>query len=410
MKFIFLLIIFSVSLFENPNLFSKDKQAFVSGKVVDERGFPVPYLKVIINETEVQTDAGGKFNIVNVSTPYDVTIAERYTSTAVIYKNLNISTPELVFFGQVSDDYINSVNAKISFPKIPKGSSAIVKFISQDIYESKEFIANEGDSSQNLKISWPLIQNNLKGQIVYILKKDSGYQTIKFKDVSFYKNTKAPNVKINSKPGSKLTNSDVSVYFPEDTYDNRGFSLSANLFNYNRSSGIRFYENNSKEKQFTIPVMNGIPETFKIQVRGFSNSQDGSGFINYSYVSPGAVMKIVSEFPPEIQTPLDNSLAIDGGARFSYSTGTGAGIYVLEFRSVNPVMNFYIVTGERESRLNYLSRSEFKTGSVQFIWSVRKYLTYFTVDEFVKPVIFKNDFAYKAILFSSERSFKTGYR
>lgn len=399
-----------MSLFESSNLFSNDKQAFVSGKVVDERGFPVPYLKVIINQIEAQTDAGGKFNIVNIETPYDVTIAERYTSTAVIYKNLNISTPELVFFGMVPDDYINTVNANISFPKIPEGNSAIVKFISTEIFECKEFIANEGESSKSLKISWPLYQNNLKGKIVYILKNDSGYQNIKFKEVSFNKNNRTPNVKINSKPGSKLTNSEVSVYFPEDSYDNRGFSLSANLFNYNRSSGISFYENTGKEKQFIIPVMKGIPETFKIQVRGFSNSMDGSGFINYSYVSPGAVVKIVSEFPPEIQTPVDNSLAIDGGARFSYSTGTGAGIYVLEFRSVNPVMNFYIVTGERESRLNYLSRSEFKSGSVQFIWSVRKYLTYFTVDEFVNPALFKNDFAYKAILFSKERSFKTGYR
>ncbi|HMS64776.1 MAG TPA: carboxypeptidase-like regulatory domain-containing protein [Ignavibacteria bacterium] len=394
----------------DKNGYPNERTAFVSGKVIDERGFPVPYLKVIIGDAETQTDVTGKFNIVNVPTPYDVTVADRYSSTAVIYKELSISQPELIFFGALSDEYVNTVNAKITFPKIPKGYTSLIKFISQDIYVNNEVIANESDSLQILKLSWPMYQNNLKGKIVYVLKNDSGYQTIKYKDVTFFKNNISPVVKINSKPGSVLKTSDVSVYFPEDTYENKGFSLSTNLFNYGRNSGIRFYENKSRDKQFVIPVPDGIKETFKIQVRGYSNSADGSGFVNYSYVSPGAVVRIASEFPPEIQTPSDNSLAVDGNARFSYSTGTGAGIFVLEFKSISPVMSFYIVTGERESRFNYLSRNEFKSGSVQFDWSVRKYLTYFTVDEFVKPVIFKNDFSYKAVLFSKQRSFKTGYR
>ncbi len=119
--------------------------------------------------------------------------------------------------------------------------------------------------------------------------------------------------------------------------------------------------------------------------------------------------KIESENSPELQTPQNNSLSIDGNTRFSYSVGSGAGIYVVEFRSKNPSMRFFIVTGNNEVYLNYLSRNEFKNGSIQFEWSVRKFLTYFNVDEFVKTPVFKNDFAYKAVMISSRRYFKTGF-
>ena len=71
---------------------------------------------------------------------------------------------------------------------------------------------------------------------------------------------------------------------------------------------------------------------------------------------------------------------------------------------------FNTARSERSTRLNYLSRDEFKrSGSVEFRWRVNKYLTYFSVDDFVKPSAFKNDIGYKAILYSEERTFKTGY-
>ncbi len=73
-------------------------------------------------------------------------------------------------------------------------------------------------------------------------------------------------------------------------------------------------------------------------------------------------------------------------------------------------MNFYIVTSSRSAYLTFLSRKEFKKGvSIEFKWNVKKYLTYFSVNDFVKPKEFNNDIGYKAVLYSKERTFKTGY-
>jgi hypothetical protein len=73
-------------------------------------------------------------------------------------------------------------------------------------------------------------------------------------------------------------------------------------------------------------------------------------------------------------------------------------------------MKYFVVTNETAGRLSLLSRPEFSnTRNLVFSWRVRKYLTYFSVDEFVRPNVFKNDLGYKGVLYSTGRSFRTGY-
>ncbi len=407
-----LYIIFFITISSDSFSFDKKNPSeiqFISGKVVDERGFPIPYIKVITGKNEAQTDIAGKFNFMNIPVNYDITIAERYSSTAVIYKDLTVSNPNLVFFGEIEDNYSNFIKLKIRFPKLISGETGYFKFISQDVFENKVSEAKEGDSIINLSVKWPMYQNVLKGQVVYISKNDSGYRFIKFRQIILDKFKKSQEIKYDSKPGTKITTSKLNVYFPDDYYFSKDFSVSTDFFNYDKSSGIKFFEDESSENQFRISVPDNLPMTFKLRITGYAKRKDGTEFLNTSYASPGNNIKIESENPPELLTPQNNILSADGNTRFSYSAGSGAGIYVAEFRSKNPAMRFFIVTGRNEVYLNYLSRNEFGSGSIQFEWSVRKFMTYFNVDEFVKPPVFKNDFGYKAVTLSSRRYFKTGF-
>lgn len=382
---------------------------FINGKVTDERGFPVPFIKVITGKSETQTDFSGKFTFMSISAPYDIILAERFSSTAVVYKNLTVSNPNLTFFGELEDNYSNFIKLKIRFPKLQPGESGIIKFISQDIFKSSESVVKEGDSSVSFNVKWPMYQNVMKGQIVYITKNDSGYRYIKFRELILDKFKNSQELKFDSKPGTKLSTSKLNIYFPDEYYFTKDFSVSTDLFNYDKNSGIKFYENESSENQFRISVPDNLPLTFKLRITGFAKRKDGTEFLNTSYASPGNNLKIESETSPELLTPSNNLLSVDGNTRFSYSNGSGTGIYVVEFRSKDPSMRFFIVTDRNETYLNYLSRNEFSNGSIQFEWSVRKFLTYFNVDEFVKPPVFKNDFAYKAVMISSKRYFKTGF-
>ncbi|MFZ1321523.1 MAG: carboxypeptidase-like regulatory domain-containing protein [Ignavibacteria bacterium] len=409
--FLFLVITLS-PLAESENLYCKNSNevsAFISGRVVDEKRFPVPKVKVTIGNAEVTTDNSGKFTIPNINLPYDVTIAEKTSATAVIYRNLSINNPELVLFGDLENRFSNYVALNISFPKIPEGGSAVIKLISTETFECKEATPLAGDSTAKIHVVWPVSENYINGQVIYLLRDDKGFQYLKFTKVSIHKNDVDKKVTVSKKKGNALSTSFVNVYQPAEKNLKTEFDLSLFFFNYNLNSGIKFSENSSGNEKTQVWVPDKVSVTNKILVRGSGLYSNGSGYTGLNYVSPGADLKLYPESPPELFTPSDNYLGASGNTNFTYSLGSGTGIYVIEFRSVNPLLNIYVVTSDRKTNLSYLSRNEFYNGSYQFTWRVRKYITFFNESEFVKPNVFKNDFSYKAVSYSAKRKFKTGY-
>lgn len=389
---------------------SEKAAAYVSGRVLDERNFPLPFAKIIINGAETETDKAGRFKILNVSFPYDLTIAEKSTATAVIYKGLSIDNPELTFFGLPDAKNENIAFINVTFPEIPAGSSAVLKFISTDVFNCEDKEAAAGEKSKTLTVLWPQSKKNISGSIVFIQKSSKAYEQYKNKVVSLYKNTLPFKVNLNDLSSSNTETSELVVYLPFKDYTTKGYSIYADFFAYNRNSQVLLNreEGNFFRTKCIIPT--ALPIAYRLKVSGYVEYRDGSGFVNYEYSKPGSSINLSAEIPPEPQTPSDKFLGANGNTEFYYTLGSGTGIYVLQYRCNNPVMNFYIVTSERSAYLSYLSRKEFKQGvSIEFTWNVNKYLTYFSVNDFVKPKEFNNDIGYKAVLYSKERTFKTGY-
>lgn len=409
LRLLILLLLILLNFFPLKTFGTEKIISFINGRVIDERGFPIQGVKVLTGGMEKITDLNGNFNFQNISTPYDLTIAERYTNTAVMYKELTIINPELVLFGEPSEYFANVIKLNIRFPKNPEGSSSIIKFISKSVFTSTQGDASEGDSMLNLTVWWPLNRNNIEGELIMLQKNNDGFQFLKRLPVNFSKSRNFYDVDFDTKKERKLSSSNLKLFFHDKSYEVNKLKLSVNFFNYDKNAEINIADEYGSSSIFKLVIPDKFSESVKFKVTGIAESKNGKGFISYNFASPGGALKIVGETPPEPETPLNNFLAVDGDTRFSYSTGTGAGIYVVEFKSINPVINFFIVTRERETYFKYLSRSEFNSSNVTFDWRVRKYLTYFNTDDFVKPLLFKNDFSYKAILYSQRRSFKTGY-
>ncbi len=408
----FLLIIISTISLNRTFAFdlSKERAGYVAGRVVDARNFPVPYVKVIIRGIEAETDRSGKFRILNVSFPYDIVVAEKTTATAVIYKGLSIDNPELILFGQPNERYANNAIINVTFPEITTGSSAIIKFISTDVFYSEDIEVSAGEKIKQIQVYWPLTKKNLSGKVIFLQKNKNKYEQFKDKVVSLYKNTIPFKVNINDISSSKTQTSDLVVYLPFKNFTAKGYSVYADFQSYSRNSNVLLakVEENVYRGKSIIPY--NLPISYRLKVTGFADYKDGSGFVNYTYTQPGAAVNLTEEIPPEPQTPSDNFLGASGNTEFYYSLGSGTGIFVLQCHSQNPPMSFYVVTADRSTNLYYLSREEFRqSASIEFKWSVLKYLTYFSVNDFVKPSEFINDIGYKAILHSKERTFKTGY-
>ncbi|MEP7145608.1 MAG: hypothetical protein ABI792_01225 [bacterium] len=412
MKKISAIILCLTFLTNNAFPFDKGKEItdYVGGKVIDERNFPVPFVKVIINSKEVETDKTGKFIIADVKFPYDVVIADKSSTTAVIYKKLSINNPDLILFGKPNPRNALSAVINVKFPEVPNGSSAIIKFISTDLFYCEDVEVFTGEKNKTLIVYWPASQNTINGNVILLQKNSAQYEQYGNIPSTIFENSIPFNVTFPDTYSNNTKTSTLSVYLPSEDFRKKGYSISADFFAFNRNSQILLtkQEGNIFNTKSIIPST--LPVSYRLKVSGYANYSNGSGFANSVYSQPGATVNLQSETPPELQTPTDKFLGASGSTEFYYSLGSGTGIFVVQFHSFYPEMNFYIVTGDRNTYLNYLSRDEFKRSeSVEFKWSTKKYLTYFSINDFVKPLEFRNDIGYKAVLYSTERTFKTGY-
>ncbi|MDQ3019660.1 MAG: hypothetical protein M3R36_03685 [Bacteroidota bacterium] len=405
-------VLFSLFTVYDGNSYNKPNEItnYVGGRVLDERNFPVPFVKVIIRGIEAETDKFGKFKILNVTFPYDAVIAERSTSTAVIYKGLSIDNPDFILFGKPNTRNANSAILSIKFPEIPAGSSAVIKFISTDVFYCEDIEIFTGEKSKTLIVYWPAAKKTINGNIIYLQKNSAKYEVYQDIATSLYKREDPFNLKFNENLTPNTRTTDLNVYLPFKDFRVKGYAIFADFLAYDRNAEVMLtrQEGNIFNTKSIIP--SNLPISYRLKVSGFVDYPDGSGFVNYVYSKPGATVNLTTETPPELQTPTDKYLGAAGNTEFYYSLGSGTGIFVVQYHCFYPEMNFYIVTEERTAFLNYLSREEFKrASSVEFKWNVRKYLTYFSVNDFAKPKEFNNDIGYKAVLYSSERTFKTGY-
>lgn len=398
---------------ESPdNLFFPQEKTrpFVSGKVIDERNFPVPYAKVFINGAEIQTDVMGRFTVMNVEFPYDVIVAERNTSTAVMYRSLSVTDPDLILFGEPDNRNYNSASIKVMFPPNADTSECFVSFASREMIYCETKTAGSGKDYVFLTVDFPASMTNIRGDVVMMRKNPSGYELFRRKSVSISRNTTRNEVVLPAKPESRTSVKPSKIYSGLKDYYQSKIEVSLDLTDYSKNSQLTIYEADGKKQMTIADLPAKLPASTRLKINGFAETRSGSKFMSHYYSSPGQNFKITDEFLPELVVPSDGYIGVDGRTEFRYTVGSGAGVYVLEFRSRDPEMKYFVVTNETAGRLSLLSRPEFSnTRNLVFSWRVRKYLTYFSVDEFVRPNVFKNDLGYKGVLYSTGRSFRTGY-
>ena len=383
---------------------------FISGKVIDERGFPVPYAKVFISGSEVKTDVTGSFAVSNASSPYDAMIAERNTSTAVMYKDLTVPNPELVMFGEPDTRNYNRVSVKVEFPQTGDTTDVYAGFISREIMQCESKKAASGTNYVFLTIDFPFAVSSVRGDFVMVMKTPSGYEFFRKKSVLVTRGSKKSVVIMPSKPEYRTALSSSKIFSSLKDYYYGKITISLDFTEYSKNSRLTVFETDAKDARILTELPEKLPNTVRLRVEGYAESRSGSKFRTYYYSSTGQDYKIADEFLPELIVPTEGFMGVNGSTEFRYTVGSGAGIYVLEFRCRIPEMRFFVVTRELSGRLSILSRQEFSnTSNLTFSWRVRKYITYFSVDEFVRPNPFKTEIGYKGVLFSNGRSFRTGY-
>jgi len=380
----------------------------IRGKVLDDRYFPVPNVYITVTPGgNTKTDSRGEFRVDVESAPYQLFLYDDANAIGVLYTNLVTQTPELFLFGLASSKYTNTDPLKVEFPPVPRGKTAIIKFLSESIYWSSDEVVNPGETSKLLTINYPSYMNNINGRVIYLERTNISFDKYVERAVTIAKNYNQQTVVFDSlanyeNPGSSI----VTIYPPAFSFDAKGFSVTADFLSLHRNAQIELNKTEGDIISTKVVVPLNMPFGYRLRVNGKGFFKKGEGFYNLTYSYPGATLNISTETPVKLDAPQDKFWGVSNNTQFSWDWGSGTGIYVAHFHAFAPVADLYIVTTDRNIRSPFVYGRGLMEGE-EFSWEVTKYTTYMSVDDYAKPRTFANDIGYKAMIKSELRTFRT---
>lgn len=382
----------------------------VSGKVLDERYFPVPGLKLYFTGgASASTNSEGKFKVTLASASYDVFIYDYANMNSTVYRNLSAPNPELTFFGNISSKYVNTDIIRVNFQPVPQGKTAIIKFISDKVFSSREVTASSGEKVKVLTVDYPNTKDYINGRIIYLEKSPQSFDRFSEKSVTIMKDNYNQSVTFDtmsyySKPGEAY----VTVYLPGQESDKKSFDVYADFLSLHRNSEFVLNRTEGDIVSAKVLIPQNLPYGYRIKITGSAGFKGGSGYDSYFYSYPGATYNINSETPPTLSSPQDKLYTVNDNTQFSYEWGSGTGVYVVHFHCFDPVGDVYIVTTDRNIKSPVNQMKDILKGT-EYSWSVTKYLTYTSTDAFVRVKDFANDVGYRANTYSEMRTFRTKF-
>lgn len=389
-------------------LFACDAFAFeIRGRVLDEKYFPVPNVRVSISTGGVtKTDKYGVFEIYTESTPYSLYIADMSLMNAVLYTNLSTSTPEIIMFGLPFSRNVNNEIVKVEFPAVQNGRNVILKFISSDVFYCEDVVASPGEWKKVLNVVFPSYTDRINGRIVYLEKTSTAFIKYAEYPVTIIKEGYPQNTYFDSLTAyTNLYETFVTVYPPAFAFDTKGFTVYGDFLTMHRNAEITLNVTEGDIISTRVIVPQNLPYGFRLKIEGRGGFTKGSNFVSYTYSYPGSTLNISTETAPVLEAPQDKYWGVSNNTMFTWNYGSGSGVYVAHFHSFAPVGDFYVVTVDRTIRFPKSYSGNVIAGN-EYSWQVMKYLTYTSVDDYVKPRLFANDMGYKAILTSELRTFR----
>lgn len=379
----------------------------VEGRLLNERYFPVPNVQISISSggTAV-TDEKGNFKLTTGKLPYNLFILDNDNSQGVLYTDLSNLNPELIFFGSTAARSSNNEFIKVYFNPVPPGSSAIIKFVSDEVSYCSDVTALPGEKSKPLSIEWPAGSNTINGRVIYLEKNQTNYTKYAEKVLTVSKDFYQQSISFDSSTFySKPQTGTLTVYMPDASLDRKGFSVYADFLSLHRNAELTLNSTEGDIRYTKVLVPQTLPLGYRLKVSSFGYLKNGAGYETVTYSYPGSTLKLQDEEPPELTGPQDKYYFVNKNTLFSFERGSGSGMYVVHFHCYNPVSDLYLAINSRELISPMKNYPDFFKG-IEYSWQVMKYTPYISVDDFSKARIFSNDLGYKSVLTSELRTFR----
>lgn len=362
----------------------------VVGKVINAIGNGIIGATVSIEDSIKTTDANGSFVISGITTPYDVKIIPPGNS-GIIYKGLTTASPQLYSAGIA--DFFATLN--VTIPPLSVNQKAAVFFTDVIHIQTSNAISFPGTAAM-VFVRWTG-SSSITGKIIVLVYTLAGGHI-----TTYEKYGEKTGFTLNSGSTQSVTFTAPELTLnPGESTISGALTIPSGFVNPNNSIGLKFTSAGANVFLNTLDTVNaatfnyivptGLPNTPQFVISGYAAGPGSVNLSTYKAVTstaPATALNIVLDTPPTLTTPPNAATNIDTNTNFTYSAGSGTGIYRLSFQAVGK--SFYVITQSTTTKIPNLNSFGLGIGSsLNYSWGVLKYNGITSMDEYVStPLLF----------------------
>lgn len=370
------IIILSISVIHLSCDILTSTSANVNGKVYNFQHQPLSNIKVTAGEQTVITSEDGSFSISGLSFPYDIIVNDSVRRSATVFRGLSTENIILPVDYSFYSNLFTKIRIKIPLSIIQSGSLGKIIFTDGN-YVNYYSDINSYDTGAVININ---TNNSVFGKLIVLTyKKDNNGNITSYENYG-----ESPQLQIFPGITNKYQFDSLDLTLnPVEQPVSGSFELPDG---YNSGSSYFYLSFSSKETYFTssefegigsfifnFPVPVGIPSGFNTIVHNYSaGGEFGASSADFP-VYPNTANRPEVKLAPAVISPENHSTTVSNSTEFSYSAGTGEGIYVVSFHNNYRDVNFYIVTSKTSVTMEGLESLGFGyNNNNDFYWSVSK--------------------------------------
>lgn len=383
----------------------------VNGKIVDFRGAGIGGATVWIDSNIATSNFDGTFSINNIEAPYNVKVVQTDgpNSYGYYFENISNFSPNLYVQAGSSSAFQGTFN--ITIPPMVANQRASV------------FVTDNGSFQNNTQINFPTTntilnmtwnEGNQKSAKIIVL-----VYTMVGGDIVSYD-------KYGEKDTVITSGGTVNYTFtaPEVSLDPGEASISGNVVlpgGYSVPKATTFIlfagqgslttrtliGNQLLSNAFALMVPTGLPTTPKVGIFAEGSGNDGQYVYENFQLLPGSAGNNLNlSASPVLGTPINNATGVNLMTDFSFSAGSGTGMYFIYIDGVTK--DFVINTNNTGFKIPDFSQFGLSmVNGETYSWTVAKVISVGSVNDFVSTSLNSNT-SYSGVSTTQSRTFTFG--
>lgn len=380
----------------------------VTGKIVDFRGAGIGGATVWIDSNIATSNFDGTFSINNIEAPYNVKVVldDPPNSLGYLFEDVSTFSPVLTV-DKSGNPFQGTFN--ITLPPMLANQTARVSVVTDNVFENAITVPFPSTNTI-LGVEW-ISANEVNAKIYVLVYTMAGGEIVSYEKYGEKDTTITAGSTINyTFSNSELSLDPVEAQISGNIVMPGGYTTpNATLYlSFSQGSiGIPSLGNSVLSNTFNFVVPTGLTTSPRLGVRASASTSEGHFTSNNFNLLAGSTNNTLNlNAAPNLGSPLENATGVNLNTDFSYSGGSGTGMYKVRLSTTGKVL--YVITNNTTFRIPDFSPFGLNyTAGQTYQWYLYKYYSIGSVNDYVSTSEITNS-AFTGGSLSNGRTFTSG--